>query len=105
MEFRAIGELSGHICLRALPQAIDPGTWLRTRTFVFFLRDLGLWDYVGIDGNPLFIEFNPHLSAYAEHFQMLNLQEPIQLQGVSAPVQFDMVCSFEVLEHIREDAV
>lgn len=71
----------------------------------YFLRDLGLWNYVGIDGNPWFIKFNPFLAEYGHHFRLLNLQEPIQLQSDGEPVTFDIVCSFEVLEHIREDTV
>ncbi len=71
----------------------------------YFLRDLGVWNYIGLDGNPLLIKFNPLLSAYADHFRLLNLQEPVQLAREGDPVRFDIVCSFEVLEHIREDAV
>ena len=33
------------------------------------------------------------------------MQEPIQLAWEGQPIRFDIVCSFEVLEHIREDAV
>lgn len=71
----------------------------------FFLRRFGVWNYVGIDGNPWFVKFNPYLSGYEKHFSILNIQEEIQLYQGSEPLYFDIICSFEVLEHIREDKV
>ena len=71
----------------------------------YFYRDLGIWNYVGIDGNPLFVKLNPMLSGFEHHFMHLNLQEEIRLFQDDQPIKFDIVCTFEVLEHIREDAV
>ncbi len=71
----------------------------------FFLRRYGICNYVGIDGSPYFLEYSPFLAGYERHFMTLNLQEEIRLREYSRPLQFDVVCSFEVLEHIREDAI
>ena len=71
----------------------------------FFLRGYRLSDYMGIDGNPYFVISNRFLRGHEQHFQILNLQEEIMLYEGANPLKFDIVCSFEVLEHIREDAV
>lgn len=71
----------------------------------YFLRQYGIYDYVGIDGNPLTVAFNPLLQGYEHHFRLLNLQEEIALYHNDRAVAFDLVCCFEVLEHIREDMV
>ena len=71
----------------------------------FFFRRLGLMNYLGVDGNPLFIKLNPYLLGLENHFRILNLAEKIQFGADGAPVTFDMICSFEVLEHLTEDAV
>ncbi len=70
----------------------------------FFLRRYGVRNYVGIDGNPHFIEFNPHLRQDARQFRILNLQEELELCDGS-PLQFDIVCSFELAEHLRESHI
>lgn len=72
--------------------------------FFFFTR-YGIQNYVGIDGNPLAIKFNGRLRGSEHHFLTLNLQQEIRLQDGSKPLAFDIVCCFEVLEHIREDVV
>jgi SAM-dependent methyltransferase len=69
------------------------------------LRALGIEDYVGIDGNPWFLRFNPRLRGHEAHFRTLNLQQEIRLEDDGQPATFDIVCSFEVLEHMREDAI
>lgn len=71
----------------------------------YFLRNFGIWDYIGIDGNPYFVKFNPYLKGYEKHFLILNLQEEIRLREGDKPLKFDIICSFEVLEHIREDKI
>ena len=69
------------------------------------LTAYGVSDYVGVDGNPYFVAFNPNLRGHEEHFLQLDLQEEIALATADGPVHFDVVCCFEVLEHIREDRV
>lgn len=71
----------------------------------FFLRRYGIWNYMGIDGNPYFVRFNSLLGGFEEHFLIFDLQEEIKLREGERPLKFDLVCSFEVLEHIREDKV
>lgn len=71
----------------------------------FFLRRYGLVDYFGIDGNPMLLDFTPHLRGHEEHFALLDLQQEIRLEEDGKPLSFDVICSFEVLEHIREDAL
>src|SRR5215471_12902377 len=71
----------------------------------FFLRRYGINNYIGIDGNPYFIKFNRHLKEYEQHFFILNLQQEISLHCGAIPMKFDMICCFEVLEHIREDKI
>jgi hypothetical protein len=69
----------------------------------FFFRSFGLLNYLGIDGNPYFLKFNRLLHGYENHFLLLNLQDRIQLAAKIVPIKFDLICSLEVLEHIRED--
>lgn len=63
-----------------------------------FLRLLGVRDYLGVDANPLAFRDSPHIRPFPEHFRLLNLQQEIRFGKT-----FDVVCTFEVLEHIRED--
>lgn len=69
------------------------------------LRSYGISDYVGIDGSPYFLELNPRLRGHEDHFRTLNLQQEIRLEQDGQPLIFDVLCSFEVLEHIREEVV
>jgi 2-polyprenyl-3-methyl-5-hydroxy-6-metoxy-1,4-benzoquinol methylase len=71
----------------------------------YFLRLYGINSYFGIDGHPEFVSFNPYLKGYEEHFLSQNLQEEIQLQSLDKPVLFDVIMTFEVMEHIREDKI
>jgi 2-polyprenyl-3-methyl-5-hydroxy-6-metoxy-1,4-benzoquinol methylase len=71
-----------------------------------FLHSYGINNYIGIDGNPYFIDFNPYLKGYEEHFMIQNLQEEIKLQSLDGQnILFDVILSFEVMEHIREDKI
>ena len=63
-----------------------------------FLERLGVRRYVGIDANPLAAQFSPNVTGHESHFRLLNLQQEIDL---GCP--FDLVFTFEVLEHIPED--
>jgi 2-polyprenyl-3-methyl-5-hydroxy-6-metoxy-1,4-benzoquinol methylase len=69
------------------------------------LRRYGIANYVGIDGNPLSQTLNPHLAGQEAHFLLLNLQDEIRLSQRDEPLWFDIVCSFEVLEHIPEHSI
>ncbi len=69
------------------------------------LRGYGIYDYFGIDGSPYFLDLNPRLRGHEAHFRTLNLQQEIRLEQQGQPLAFDVVCSFEVLEHIREEVV
>ncbi len=70
----------------------------------FFFRRYGIPDYVGMDGHPHFVSFNPLLKGSEDHFLTLNLQEELRLSlDGSGPLSFDILLSFEVLEHIREE--
>jgi SAM-dependent methyltransferase len=70
---------------------------------MFMLRRYGIQDYLGVDGNPYFIEFNPSLVGFEGHFRLLDLTHKIRLADESGPLTFDVVFSFEVLEHIPEE--
>src|SRR5688500_6199598 len=72
--------------------------------FTFF-RYFNLLNYVGIDGNPYIVKFNRILEESRQYFHILNLQERIQLAAEAGAQKFDLVLSFEVLEHIREGAL
>lgn len=61
---------------------------------------LGISGYVGLDGHPQFVELNPLLHNYKGHFHVLDLQQEIDFKTA-----FDLIVSFEVLEHIQEDRV
>ncbi len=63
-----------------------------------FLRACGVPSYLGVDVNPIAFEHSPHIRPRPAHFRLLNLQEEIDFG-----FRFTVVCSFEVLEHIREE--
>lgn len=69
------------------------------------LLRLGVSRYVGIDGNALAGRFSPYMRYCKNNFLFLNLQEPIKLYANETRLYFDIVCSFEVLEHIAENAL
>jgi cyclopropane fatty-acyl-phospholipid synthase-like methyltransferase len=66
--------------------------------FRVLLEAHGANAYLGADGNPLPFANSPFILQAPRHYRLLNLQEPVDF-GTA----FDVVCSFEVLEHIRED--
>ncbi len=63
-----------------------------------FFRLMGVNQYLGVDVNPIAFANSPHILGRENHFRQLNLQQEINFGAT-----FDIVCSFEVLEHIRED--
>lgn len=64
----------------------------------YFLKAQGINKYIGIDANTVAFQYSPYISEDQEHFRLLNLMEDIDFG-----YEFDLVCSFEVLEHIREE--
>jgi SAM-dependent methyltransferase len=66
--------------------------------FRVLLENFGASSYLGVDANPLPFFHSPYMLQAPRNYRLLNLQETINF-GTS----FDVVCSFEVLEHIRED--
>jgi 2-polyprenyl-3-methyl-5-hydroxy-6-metoxy-1,4-benzoquinol methylase len=72
---------------------------------LFFFKRYGINNYIGIDGHPSFIEFNPYLSNEKNKFLILNLQEEINLCVNEESLKFDIILSFEVLEHIGENMI
>jgi len=64
------------------------------------LEAYGANAYLGIDANPLPFSHSPYMLAAPGNYRLLNLQETIDFGAA-----FDVVCSFEVLEHIREDCL
>ena len=63
-----------------------------------FLKAFGIDRYIGVDVNPIAFKHSPYITKNPQHFRLLNLQEEIDFG-----TKFDVVCSFEVLEHIREE--
>lgn len=63
-----------------------------------FLDALGIRDYIGVDGNPAALRYSPHVKGFEDQFHLLNLQQEIDFG-----LKFDVVCTFEVLEHICEE--
>lgn len=57
----------------------------------------GATEYLGIDGNPLALR-SPYVRQRSSLFRVLNLQEPVDFGRT-----FDLVISFEVLEHIPRE--
>jgi hypothetical protein len=68
--------------------------------FRVLLQAFGSRLYLGVDANPLPFCNSPFMLEAAGNYRLLNLQEKIDFGAT-----FDVVCSFEVLEHIREDQV
>jgi 2-polyprenyl-3-methyl-5-hydroxy-6-metoxy-1,4-benzoquinol methylase len=68
--------------------------------FRVLLQAYGSALYLGVDANPLPFSNSPFMLEAPCSYRLLNLQEKIDFG-----VKFDIVCSFEVLEHIREDRV
>jgi hypothetical protein len=66
--------------------------------FRVLLEAHGANAYLGADANPLPFAHSPFMLQAPRHYRRLDLQEPVDFGTV-----FDVVCSFEVLEHIRED--
>jgi len=66
--------------------------------FRVFLEAFGATGYLGIDANPLPFAHSPFMRDVPSKYRLLNLQEKIDFGA-----KFDILCSFEVLEHIRED--
>jgi len=66
--------------------------------FRVLLEACGANAYLGIDANPLPFAHSPYMLQAPGNYRHLNLQETIDF-GMA----FDVVCSFEVLEHINED--
>lgn len=58
----------------------------------------GAVGYLGLDANPLPMMYSPHVRQRPDAYRTVNLHERIDFGH-----WFDVVCSFEVLEHIRED--
>lgn len=63
-----------------------------------FLEAQGIRDYLGVDANSAAFRHSPHIKGFENHFHLLNLQEEIDFG-----MKFDVVCTFEVLEHICEE--
>lgn len=63
-----------------------------------FLKHLGVENYLGVDGNALAFEHSPFVKSSVDNFRLLNLQEEIDFN-----YKFDVVYTFEVLEHIKEE--
>jgi len=64
------------------------------------LERFGASAYLGLDANPLPFEYSPHMKESPASYRLINLQQRIDFGHV-----FDLVCTFEVLEHIREDCL
>jgi SAM-dependent methyltransferase len=62
-----------------------------------FLSRLGVKRYLGLDGNPLAARHSPCFRGRENHFRLVNLQQEIDFGQA-----FDLVLTFEVLEHIPE---
>ncbi len=71
----------------------------------YFFQAFGIANYIGIDGNPFLYRFNELIASHREHFLNLNLQEEIRLIEHGGRMKFDLICCFEVLEHLREEYI
>lgn len=67
-------------------------------TMYQFIKYMGCNTYLGLDGNPLAFKYSPYILDNFDSYKLVNLQEEINYT-----YKFDVIFSFEVLEHIRED--
>lgn len=65
-----------------------------------FIMELGIKNYLAVDGNPLIFDTCPFARDNRDHFRILNLEDEIDFGQ-----KFDIVMTFEVLEHISETCV
>lgn len=56
---------------------------------------LGLMQYIAVDGNPFILDVCEFARLHSEHFRILNLEYEVDFN-----VKFDVILSFETLEHI-----
>lgn len=62
------------------------------------IYNLGGLQYLAVDANNYLFEMSDFAKSHQSHYRILNLQDEIDLG-----YKFDVVLSFEFLEHIRED--
>ncbi len=65
---------------------------------VYHFDKLGWHNYIAVDGNPLIMELSDFANKNKDKFKILNLQDEIDFA-----YKFDLILSFEVIEHIKEE--
>lgn len=64
------------------------------------LEAFGIKNFLAVEGNPLVTVHSKFIQQNTDRVQILNLQDEIDFG-----IQFDVILSFEVLEHISEDKI
>jgi 2-polyprenyl-3-methyl-5-hydroxy-6-metoxy-1,4-benzoquinol methylase len=65
-----------------------------------FVRYNSCIEYLGLDANTIALNYSPNTKNYSNNFCPINLEQEINFN-----YQFDIIISFEVLEHLKKNCI